>query len=156
MADLQAQGNNVVTGARALFQLGGITIGWARNISISESLEYIPVEVLNNIEVAHHVPIAYRVSVSCSTIRILNSSFKQQGFVPKLGNTPTEHLANILRKDDLVMSLQDTYTGATLATITNIRVGDANISVDARGIMGYDVQLYAIRCLDESEVPAAA
>lgn len=152
MADLATEGGNIISGARAIFSLNSQVIGWARNFSMSESTEYIPIEVLNNIEVAHHVPIAYRVSASASMIRILNSSFKSLGFVPKIGTDPSSHIANILALPDMVCSIADTVTNTTLATITNVRISDTSFSVDSRGVMGMDCTFAAIRVLDESEV----
>lgn len=152
MADTQTEGGNIVSGARAIFALSSQVIGWARNLSMTESIEYIPVEVLNNIEVAHHVPIAYRVSMTASFIRILGASFKSLGFVPKVGVDATEHIRNILNLADLTASITDTVSNTVLQTVTNVRVGDTSLSVDARGLMGHDVSMTAIRVSDESEV----
>ncbi|RYF12719.1 MAG: hypothetical protein EOO40_00525 [Deltaproteobacteria bacterium] len=152
MADTQTEGGNIVSGARAIFALSSQIIGWARNLSMTESIEYIPVEVLNNIEVAHHVPIAYRVSMTASFIRILGSSFKTLGFVPKVGVDPTAHIRNILNLADLTASVTDTVSNTVMQTITNVRVGDTSLSVDARGLMGHDCSLVGIRALDEGEV----
>ena len=142
----------VFTGARARFKLNGVNVGYARNVNMSEEIEYQPVEVIDNIRVAEHVAIAYRVTMSCSRFRIVKDSLKAQSWFPKTGKNSEEHLKNILSSGDMSATLEDSKSGAILATVTEVRVASHNWAVDARGIVGEDVQFVAIAIQDESEV----
>lgn len=142
----------LLTGARSRFSIEGIKVGYARNVSLTEEIQYDPVEVLDNIEVEEHVPIAYRVTFTCGTFRIINETLKSLNWFPKNGANTSDHLLNILTSGDLVATLEDTKTGKLYATVQQVKIASHNWNVDARGIIGEDVTFVAIRVLDESEV----
>lgn len=140
------------TGARARFSIGGVKVGYARNISGSEQIEYQPVEVCDNIEVEEHVPVAYRVTFTAGTFRIIGETLKTRGWFPSLGGNTEEHLSNILTNGDLIATIEDTKTGNIFATVEQVKVASHNWSIDARGIVGEDIEFVAIRMKDESEI----
>lgn len=147
-----ADKGRLFTGARARFSLNGTKVGYARNVSVSEEIQYDPVEILDNIEVEEFVATAYRVTFSASQFRIVGVTIKSQGFFPNTGNNPQEHLENILVSGDLVATVEDTRTSKIFATIEQVKTASHNWTIDARGVVGEDITFVAIRVKDESEV----
>lgn len=140
------------TGARARFSVNGVRVGYARNVSITEEIEYFPVEVIGNIETEEHVPVAYRVRFTASMFRIIGETIKTLGLFPNVGGNTDEHLTNVLTSGDLVATIEDTKTGKIFATVEQVRVASHSFTIDARGVVGEDMEFVAIRLLDESEV----
>lgn len=147
-----AEKGRLFTGARARFSIEGTKVGYARNVNISEEIQYDPVEILDNIQVEEYVPVAYRVSFSASHFRIIGETVKSLGWMPSLGNSPSDHLENILINGDLASLIEDTSTGTPFATIEQVKVATRNWTIDSRGIVGEDLTFVAIRVKDESEV----
>jgi len=139
------------TGARARFSLNGVKVGYAKNVNVSEQINYEDVETLDNIEVEEHVPIGYVVSLSAGMFRIVGETLKSQGWFPKNGANTEEHLSNILIMGDLTATIEDTKTGKVLADVEQVKITSKNWAVDARGVVGKDVAFKAIRVSDESE-----
>ena len=142
----------IFTGARARFSINGVKVGYARNVNVSESIEQFPIEVLDNIEVEEHVPVAYRVTFTAGMFRIIGETLKSQGWLAKNGQNTSEHLENILVSGTMTATIEDTKTGAIFATIEQVKIQDHNWSLDSRGVVGEDVTFVAIRVRDESEV----
>ena len=102
-----AEKGRLFTGARARFSINGVRVGYARNVSITEELEYFPVEVIGNLETEEHVPIAYRVRFTASMFRIIGETLKTLGFFPEVGGNTDEHLTNVLTSGDMVATIED-------------------------------------------------
>jgi hypothetical protein len=147
-----AEKGRVFTGARARLSINGKKVGYATNVSGQEELELQDVECLDNIEVEEIVPVAYRVSGSASTVRLVGETPKSEGYFPTAGSSPEEHLQNILLQADLVMTVEDSKTGKLLMTLEQVKMASQGFSINARGIVGLDVQYKAVRMRDESEV----
>lgn len=143
---------NVFSGARARLLVNGVKVGYARNCSGGETIQYEPVEVLDNIEVEEHVPTRYRVRFSMGFVRIVGTTPKTQGLYPGLGQNSQDHLQNILTSGDLTVTIEDNQTGSIIMTLEQARAQDSNWSIDATGIVGHDMEFVAIRMRDESEV----
>lgn len=141
----------ILSGARALFSMNGVEVGWATSVSIGESTQYEEAAVLNNIEVEEFVPTGYRVSFSARRFRIIGKSLRTLGWAAKVGTGPEKHLLNLLNQGDLTATIEDTKTGKIFATVSGVKVSDFSWTVDARGIIGEDVQFVAVRVADESE-----
>ena len=88
----------LLTGARSRFSIDGSKVGYARNVNITEEIEYQPVEILDNIRVEEHVPVAYRVTFTAGLFRIINETLKSLNLFPSLGANSDEHLSNIYRR----------------------------------------------------------
>jgi hypothetical protein len=144
--------NKVITGARVRFQLEGVTIGYARDVRLTEEVMYEPLEVLGNVEVEEYVPTAYRVRFSAGMFRIIGESLKTMGVFPKnvVGATET-HIGNILTTGELSAVLEDTVTSEILFTVEQVKITTVNYTVNARGIMGEDVEFVAIRVRDAGD-----
>lgn len=147
-----AEKGRLFTGARARFSLEGTKVGYARNVSVTEEIQYDAVEILDNIEVEEFVAVAYRVTFTASQFRVIGETIKSQGWFPNTGNNTEEHLENILVTGDLVATVEDTKTSKIFATIEQVKVASHNWTIDARGVVGEDLTFVAIRVKDESEV----
>ena len=147
-----AEKGRLFTGARARFSIEGIKVGYARSVSVTEEIEYQPVEILDNIRVEEFVAIAYRVTFTASQFRIIGQTIKSLGFFPAVGGNTAEHLENILVSGDLVATVEDTRTGRIYATIEQVKVASHNWTIDARGVVGEDLTFVAVTVKDESEV----
>lgn len=141
----------VFTGARARFMIDGKKVGFATNVAGSEELQLDPLELLDNIEVDEFVPVAYRVTFTASLVRIVGETVKSEGYFPKSGTSPDEHLTNILLQGDMVCVLEDSKTGKKVMTLEQVKMASRNFTVNARGIVGKDVTFVAVRMKDESE-----
>ena len=139
------------TGARARFSLNGVKVGSALNVTLGERIDYEEARVLDNIEVEEYAPVAYDVAFSCGQFRIVGETVKSLGWFPKTGTSSSEHLQNILTQGDLTATIEDNKTGKILATVEQVKVSNRNWSVDARGLVGEDIEFVAIRVKDESE-----
>lgn len=151
----RGQKGKIYTGARARFSVEGKVIGYARNVSGSETIEYIPVEVLDNVEVEEFVPVAYRVTLTAGMFRIVGETLKSNGMFPSNGQNASDHLLNILATGELNAQLEDTKTKKIIAQFTQVKVASHNFTTDAKGLVGEDVEFVAIRMQDESEVTGA-
>lgn len=147
-----AEKGRLFTGARARFSINGVKVGYARNVAVTEEIQYDPVEILDNIEVEEYVPVAYRVTFTASQFRIIGETVKSLGYFPNVGQNVEEHLENILISGDLTATVEDTKTGKLFATLEQVKVASHNWTIDARGVVGEDLTFVAIRVKDESEV----
>jgi hypothetical protein len=146
-----AEKGRLFTGARARFSINGVKVGYARNVAVTEEIQYDPVEVLDNIEVEEYVPVAYRVTFTASQFRIIGETVKSLGYFPNVGTNTNEHLENILVSGDLTATIEDTKTGKLFATVEQVKVASHNWTIDARGVVGEDMTFVAVRVKDESE-----
>jgi hypothetical protein len=147
-----AEKGRVLTGARARFSIGGVKVGYARNVNITEEITMEPIETLDNVEVEEWAPTGYRVTFTASQFRIVGETIKSRGWFPVSGDNTEKHLENILAIGDLSATIEDTKTSNTIATIEQVKIQSHNYTIDARGIVGEDVTFNAIRVKDESEV----
>lgn len=147
-----AEKGKVFTGARARLLVQGVKVGYARNCSGGESIQYEEVAVLDNIEVEEHVATRYRVRFSMGFVRTIGETPKTQGWFPSLGQNTQDHLANILTNGELTVTIEDNQTGAIYMTLEQAKASDSNWSIDATGIVGHDMEFVAVRMRDESEV----
>jgi hypothetical protein len=87
-------------------------------------------------------------------VRIVGDSFKSRGQFPKQGADSATFLRNILTTGLLTATLEDSITGKIVANVEGVRVAERNITVTARGIVGENVTMVAIRARDESDLSA--
>jgi len=146
------QKGRILTGARARFSLNGVKVGYARNVQVGETVDYQPVQTLDNVETEEFAPVGYDVTFSASHFRIVGETVKSLGWFPKVGGNTEEHLTNILTTGDLTATIEDTKTGKIIATVEQVKVASHNWTCDARGIVGEDMTFVAIRVKDESEI----
>lgn len=134
------------SGARAIFLINSVPVGFAGGMSGSEEIDYEPVDVLNLLEVKEHVPVAYRTSLNAQVFRVVGSSLKKLGIIPRL--------EEIITSGDLEAAVQDSVTGSTVALFTGVRASSQNFDVTARGLVQTAVSFVAIRHYDEFDIPS--
>lgn len=142
----------IVTGARARFSLSGVKVAYATGVNVRESIQYEELAVLDNIEVEEHVPVGYSVSCSADLFRVVNKSMKAQGWFPKAGKNPAEHLTNILNQGDLTATIEDVPTGKIIAQLTSVRMSEKGMQISARGVVGKNITFVAKVLRDESDI----
>ena len=134
------------SGARAIFFINENPVGFAGGVSGEEIIDYEPVDVLNLLEVREHVPVAYRTSLNAQIFRVVGSSLKQLGILPRQ--------EAIIDSEDLQASIQDKVTRQTIALFQGVRCSGHTFDVTARGIVQENVTFVSIRVIDEFENPA--
>jgi hypothetical protein len=130
----------------------GKRVGYARNVNGSEEYVFEDLEVLDNIETEENVVIGYRCSMGAEFARIVGESLRKAGWFPAGGKSPEERLRNVLTSGELTAQIEDTKTGTILYQYQEVKAASRNFAINARGIVGVDVQFVAIRMLDETEV----
>lgn len=142
----------VFSGCRARFMLNGVKVGLATGVTVRESITYEPAKVLDNIQVEEHVPTDYDVSMTADTIRLVGTSMKSQGWLPMQGADPAEHLRNIIASGMLTATILDNQTNQIVANVEGVRISETNLNIQARGIVGENVTMVAIRVRGESDL----
>ena len=135
----------VFSGSRARFLINGRVVGFAGNVSGSESIDYEPVDILDQLAVQEFVPVAYRATLSAQIFRIIGQSLKALNIFPKEEDILTTGLLDCV--------IEDTQSGAgsAMATFTGVSAQEHSFDVGARGIVSENVNFVAIRVRDESE-----
>jgi hypothetical protein len=136
----------VLTGARARFSLDGAKLGLSTNVTYSEEIQHEPVEPLDQFEVAEHVEVAYRVTLTAQLVRIVGNAIKNRD-----GVVVIPRLRDILRRGEMTATIEDNHTGILIANIERVKGARYTINVGARGIVLTDVEFNAIKIKDESE-----
>jgi len=137
----------VLTGARARLLIDGKKVMYATNVSYSEEIQHDPVEVLDQFEVAEHVPTAYRVTFSAQFVRVITASIKNRD-----GVLIFPRLENILASGEMTAAIEDRATGTIVANIERVKATRYTNNIGARGIVLEDVEFVAIRVRNESEL----
>lgn len=133
------------SGARAIFLVNGVAVGFAGGVSGEEMIDYEPVDVLNLLEVREFVPVAYRVSLNAQIFRVVGNSLKAQGILPIQ--------SDIITSGDLEAAIQDSVTRNTVQLFQGVRCAGHSFDITARGIVQENVPFVAIRVVDEFENP---
>lgn len=138
---------NILTGARARLSIDGVTVALAMGVTYGEEIQLDPVEPLDQLDVAEHVPVRYRVSFSARFVRIVANTIKNRDGVvifPKFDD--------ILTRGEATATIEDNVTGRVLANIERVKASRYNVSIDPTGIVLNDVEFVAIRIRNESEI----
>ena len=133
------------SGARAIFSIGTVQVGFAGGVSGEEMIDYEPVDVLDLLEVQEHVPVAYRTSLNAQIFRVVGNSLKARGIMPVQ--------SDIITSGDLEASIKDNVTNNTLQLFQGVRCSGHSFDITARGIVQENVPFVAIRVIDEFELP---
>lgn len=137
----------VLSGARARLLIEGVKVMYTTNASYGEEVQYDPVEVLDQLEVAEHVPTAYRVNFSAQVVRVITNSVKLRD-----GVRIFPRLEDILTSGEMTATIEDKVTGTIISNIERVKASNYRINIGARGIVLTDVEFVAIRVRDESEL----
>ena len=142
----------ILTGCRAVFQLDGVQMGYATGVTVRESIQYEPIQVLDDIQVKEHAPVSYECSMTADFVRITGDSLKAAGYLPKQGTNPQAHLTNIIASGEMTATIVDSQEAQIVANVEGVRISEVNMNVVARGIVGQNVSMVAIRARDEGDL----
>ena len=137
----------VLSGARARLMIDGVKVMYATNCTYGEEVEFQPIEVLDQLEIAEHVPVAYRVNFSAQFVRVITNSIKLRD-----GVRIFPRVEDILTSGELTATVEDRVTNTIVSNIERVKASRYNINIGARGIVLSDVDFVAIRIRDESEL----
>jgi hypothetical protein len=143
---------NVISGARARLFIDGQVVGYATGIDVTREIQYEPIRVLDNIEVSEFVPIGYECSTSARRVRIVPGSLSGPDLAiwPQVGKTPEDHLRSILdRSEGYDIQVDDRIANQTVALLLGAVAQRDSWSLDARGIVGENIDFLAIKVADE-------
>jgi hypothetical protein len=140
---------NVATGSRVKLQIQGTDIGYATIASYVETISYDPVAVLDQLEIAEHVPVAYDVAFTASRVFLLNESLKNAGLniFPQFGTNSASFLTNIENLGELSATIIDDQA-QEIVQLVGVRVTSHNLTFGARAVVGEDISFVAIRAID--------
>ena len=142
----------VLTGCRARFSINGVKVGYATGVNLRESITYEPVKVLDSIQVSEHVPTDYDVSLTADMVRIVGEDLKAAGYFAAQGASPEEHLTNILNTGILTATIEDSNTAQIVMNVEGVRIAEQGVSISARGVVGVNVSMVAIRARSEADL----
>ena len=137
----------VLSGARARLMIEGVPVLYATNVSYSEEIQYDPVEVLDLLEVAEFVAVAYRVTFTSQHVRVVTNTIKNRD-----GIAIFPKLTDIIGAPELTAAVEDNVTGQVISNIERVKAARYTVNIGARGIVLTDVEFVAIRIQDESEI----
>ena len=140
----------VVTGSRVKLQIAGKPIAYATVATYAETITYDAVAVLDQMEIAEHVPVAYDVAFSCSRIFTTTESLKSMEIFPKGGQNSSDLLTNLLElgtKGELTATIVDAKA-ETIVTLHGVKITSHNLTFGSRSVVGEDISFVAIRAID--------
>lgn len=136
--------SQAISGARLLFKVGGITMGYAGNAAGEESIDYQPIDTLNLLEVREFVPVAYRCTLNATAFRVVNHPLKESGIFPKEDN--------ILTSGEMTAVALEKINKAILAQWEGVKCAGHSWDFSARGITSEAISFVAIRVKDEADI----
>ena len=145
---------NVLTGTRLRLQLEGRPFGYATGVSISDVIGYVPIAVLDQIEIVEHVPVSYDVSISASRLLILRASLQQLSLRPgwNAAEGSAEFLKKLITATELSGQVVDRVGDTVIARVEGIRVASQSFTIVPRGVVGQDVGMVARRLVMQGEL----
>jgi len=148
----QIKQGNVLTGARVKLFLNNNVVGYATLASYSETIGYDAVAVLDQLDIAEHVPVSYDVTFTASRLYLVRDSLKKLDYMPKWksGDGSDELLASITSLGTMSAVIED-QTAGNILQLEGVRVASHNVTFGARAIVGEDVMFVATRAIDAIE-----
>lgn len=138
----------VASGARTALFLEKDKLFYCYGCNWSEEIVRDPIEPLDQLEVAEHVPLAYRCTFSSQVVRTVGNPVKNFNGVKIM-----PRLEDILTSKSLTGTVQDRVTKKNLASIKDVEFTRYDTRIANRQIVMTDVTFVCIRITDESEVP---
>jgi hypothetical protein len=141
----------ILHGARTKFKIRGQIVAYANNAQYNKNYAMSPINAIGDLEVLQHIMTAYTVSLSCSQVRVVDQSFVKLGFLPKVGQSSAQHLTNVAQLAELDATVEDSITGALIASFIGLRVESESTGVGANGLVTCDFTFVCRRYLSEEE-----
>jgi|TARA_X000001388_G_scaffold20926_1_gene13853 hypothetical protein len=145
---------SVVSGSRVKLSVNGTDIGYATISSYVETITYDPIAVLDQMEIAEHVPVAYDVAFTASRVFLITDTLKSMSLFPKVdpgANFTTALLNNLLgigTDGEMTAAIVDSQTGQTIVSLQGVKITSHNLTFGARAVVGEDVGFVARRVKD--------
>lgn len=163
--------SQVFTGARSIFKLGGVIVGYSLGVSGTTGITYQPIQVLGNLAVQEHVPTAYTVELSAQMSRMANFTrlAKAESFPQRDSESTGENSGgksaqvmpafganglNILQSGELKAEIVETISGLPLYTIEGVKASQKAWEVAAAGAVAENVTFVARICNENGESDA--
>lgn len=144
---------NVFTAARCRLMFNGVAVGFGKNVSVQEEITYEPQKFLDSIEAVGHEPVDYNCSVSVGQAIAVGKTLEAESFAAKKGQTPAEHLANLLKLKEITILLEDSVGEQIVGQVIGARLSGKSISVAPGGSTMRDLSFVALRFIEASELP---
>lgn len=119
--------SKTISGARASLKLNGVKVAYVANVSINEENSTIPVQVIDQLQVAEHAEVGHDVSFSASLFKIAENSVSAMGIRP-------DNIDDLLTQPELTMELYDRIGDTVIYTISGVKFTGGQGSIDARGV----------------------
>ncbi len=141
-------GAETFSGARALFSVNSIPVGYSKSFSGSDAIQYEARHVLGLLQVSEHVPVSYAANCTATFFRIIGKDVHSQGIMPTL--------ENVLTAGELSCAVTDKLTNQSPFQFTGVKANENAFSVDSGSLVSETMSFVAIRRLSESENVLAA
>ena len=144
---------NVVSGSRVKLSVNSTDIGYATIASYVETITYDPIAVLDQMEIAEHVPVAYDVAFTASRVFLITDTLKSMDLFPQVAqgeNFTTALLTallNIGTDGEMTAAIVDSG-GSTIVSLDGVKITSHNLTFGARAVVGEDVGFVARRVKD--------
>ena len=152
MTATNVQKNQVITGSRVKLQINNQLVGYATVASYVETITYEPVAVLDLMEIAEHVPVAYDVAFTASRVFFKTETLKgKMKMFPQRGSNNADLLNNLVSigaQGQMTAVIIDA-NGDAIVTLQGVKVTSHNLTFGARAVVGEDITFVAIRALDK-------
>lgn len=150
-----------ISGARAIFTINDVELGYALGVDAEEMVLYEPAVVLGRMKVVEHIPVGYEVTTfTAQRLRLIDDDLRGgDGSFPQImarhGNNDTEMLEQLLLMDEIKACIVDTITNRTFALLEGVRVASRGLSVVPRRLTVENIAFVATSMLDEAEANGA-
>jgi len=137
-----AIGSQVSSGAKLTLTIGGAVVAYASNCNYTLNYNHQPIEVFGETTVNEYTELGITVEFSAAYFRVNKQAAMSLGIMPKI--------SAFLQTPELVMTIQDSVSGATLANVSGVKVISRAGSVDARGVFSETLNMVGRYFTDES------
>ena len=138
-----------IQGARVRLYIGEKAIGYCSGVDGEETIDYEPVNVINQIKVVEFIPVAYRCSMSATIFRVVGETLKSKTLGSVFPDNSTRE--NILTSGDLNGRIENDIEKINLYSVYGMKAASQNFRIESRGIVSTNANFVAISFLDETQ-----
>lgn len=102
---------------------------------------------VGSFEPIEFVPLSAGSTFSASTFSLVTENFATLGIQASMGQTPQQHLLNLLSLGNQTAVLTDTKTGKVIYQLFGIRFGGTSTGITPNTMTMLDVQFYVSRAV---------
>jgi hypothetical protein len=134
-----------LSGARAILMIGNTQVALCTGVSITQSIGYEPIHILDLLEVEEFVEVSYDASMSVETMRMVGNSPQNQGLFSY------ESLLTILNQPELVAVIIDALTGTPICKVEGLKGQGNNFDIRAGQAVANNLTFVCKRVLDPQD-----